>query len=82
MEHSSKDEQIMILLTRIDERTLNLVEAQKGINVRLGSHDDSIGKLKDFASEYKGTARATGWIAGISSSVVLSLILYSLGLKK
>lgn len=76
------DEKIMILLTRIDERSLNTLKQLETINGRIGRHDTEIDGLKTYTSEQRGVAKVSGALWGIGSAVFVTTILYLLGIKK
>ncbi len=81
-DHRQNDEKIMILLTRIDERTLNTVKQLETLNGRVGKHDSEIDSIKTYNSEQRGVARVSGALWGIGSAIFVSTLLYILGVKK
>ena len=65
----------MTTLTRIDERTLNIVKHLEILNGRVNKHDGEIDSLKESRDIQKGEGKVHGWIAGIASSVVVGVLI-------
>jgi hypothetical protein len=85
-DHAKQNEKIMVLLTRIDERSLNTLDQLTKLNSKVASHELAISSLQLTDAEQKGeaksTARFSGALWGVASSVLSFAIMYAIGIRK
>ena len=84
--HTDKEERILMLLTRIDERVLGVNNRLDILNGRVGKNEGAITDLKLTRAEQNGQLKTAGKISGavwgIGSSVLIYAIITLLGIRK
>jgi len=81
-DHRANDIKIMEILGRIDERTLSSAEDIKELKDAVKIQNGRVRSLESSRDTQKGEAKVHGWIAGIASSVVATVLITIFGIKK
>lgn len=85
-EHASKEEKILILLTRIDDRSLSTLDQLVKLNSKVADHEKRVQGLELTDAENSGRVQVTGKFSSalmsVASSVVAVMILWWIGLRK